>query len=151
MGICKNYLSKAKLSKKRLFTDNAKNESSDRKATVFAWFMEDGKGNDLNLLENSSKGRILSLTEETFEVLLEKHLNIQWHTCRRSSKCTSCKIRQYYSEMVRDAIKKTRGSAGPSSLDADGLCQILMSTNFGTPGEDLRKAIADNDQKTMST
>ena len=77
MGICKNYLSKAKLSKKRLFTDNAKNESSDRKATVFAWFMEDGKGNDLNLLENSSKGRILSLTEETFEVLLEKHLNIQ--------------------------------------------------------------------------
>ena len=77
MGICKNYLSKAKLSKKRLFTDNAKNESSDRKATVFAWFMEDGKVNDLNLLENSSKGRILSLTEETFEVLLEKHLNIQ--------------------------------------------------------------------------
>ena len=78
MGIRKNYLSKAKLSKKRLFTGNAKNESSDRKATVFAWFMEDGKVNeDLNLLESSNKGRIQSLTEETFEGLLEKHLNIQ--------------------------------------------------------------------------
>ena len=78
MGIWKNYLSKAKLSKKRLFTDNAKNESSDRKATVFAWFMEDGKVNkDLNLLESSNKRRILSLTEETFEVILEKDLNIQ--------------------------------------------------------------------------
>ena len=51
--------------------------------------------------------------------------------------------------MVRDAIKRTRSSAGPLSLDADGLCQILMSENFGTSGEDLRKAIAYNDQKTM--
>ena len=46
------------------------------------------------------------------------------------------------SEMVRDAIEKTRGSAGPSGLDADGWRRILMSGNFGS-GEDLRKAIAD--------
>ena len=45
--------------------------------------------------------------------------------------------------MVRDAIEKTRGSAGPSGLDADGWRQILMSGNFGSSGEDLRKAIAD--------
>ena len=76
MGICKNYLSKAKLSKKRLFTDNAKNESSDRKATVFAWFMEDGKVNDLNLLENSSKGRILSLTSTSNDILVEEVQNV---------------------------------------------------------------------------
>ena len=44
--------------------------------------------------------------------------------------------------MVRDAIIKTRGSAGPSSLDADGWRRILMSGNFGTSEEDLRKAIA---------
>ena len=36
--------------------------------------MEDGKVNkDLKLLESSNKGGILPLTEETFEVLLEKH------------------------------------------------------------------------------
>ena len=45
--------------------------------------------------------------------------------------------------MVRDAIKKTRGSAGLSGLDADGWRQILMSGNFGSSGQDLRKAIAD--------
>ena len=48
-----------------------------------------------------------------------------------------------YSEMVRDAIKKTRGSAGPSGLDADGWSRILMSRNFGTSREDLKKAIVD--------
>ena len=45
--------------------------------------------------------------------------------------------------MVREAIKKTHGSAGPSGLDADGWRRILLSANFGTSGEDLRKAIAD--------
>ena len=45
--------------------------------------------------------------------------------------------------MVRDAIKKTRGSAGPSGLDVHGWIRILMSENFGTSGKDLRKAIAD--------
>ena len=45
--------------------------------------------------------------------------------------------------MVRDAIIKRRASAGPSSLDADGWSRILMSGNFGTSEEDLRKAIAD--------
>ena len=36
--------------------------------------MEDGKVNKaIKLLESSNKGGILPLTEETFEVLLEKH------------------------------------------------------------------------------
>ena len=45
--------------------------------------------------------------------------------------------------MVRDGIEKTRGSAGPSGLDADGWRRILMLGNFGSSGEDLRKTIAD--------
>ena len=47
------------------------------------------------------------------------------------------------SEMFRDAAEKTRGSAGPSGLDVDGWRRILMLGNFGSSGEDLRKAIAD--------
>ena len=47
------------------------------------------------------------------------------------------------SEMVRDAIKKTRGSVGPSDLDTEAWRGILILRNFGTSGEDLRKAIAD--------
>ena len=45
--------------------------------------------------------------------------------------------------MIKEAIKKTRSSAGPSGLDADGWRRILLSGNLCTSGEDLRKAIAD--------
>ena len=133
----------------RLFKDSAKSQSSDRKATLFARFMEDGKvSKALKLLESSNKGGILPLTEETFEVLLEKH--------PKASEASSDILIQeevqnvhpviYYSidsEIARDAIEKTRDSAGPSRLDADGWRRILMSGNFGSSGEDLRKAIAD--------
>ena len=45
--------------------------------------------------------------------------------------------------MVRGALEKTRGSGSPSGLNADCWRRILMSGNFGSSGEDLRKAIAD--------
>ena len=48
------------------------------------------------------------------------------------------------SETVLDAIKKTRGSARPSRLDADTWRRILMLGNFATSGQDLRKAIPNN-------
>ena len=48
------------------------------------------------------------------------------------------------SETVRDAIKKTRGSTGPSRLDADTWRRILMLGNSGTSGQDLRKAIPND-------
>ena len=45
--------------------------------------------------------------------------------------------------MARDAMKETRGSAGLLGLDTDAWRRSLMSGNFGTWGEDFRKAIAD--------
>ena len=73
-GQIEKLLVEGKTIQERPFTDSAKNQSSDRKATLFARFMEDGKINkDLKLLESSNKGGILPLTEETFELLLEKH------------------------------------------------------------------------------
>ena len=40
------------------------------------------------------------------------------------------------------AALKTRGSAGPSGLDADGWRRILVSKYFGSAGNDLRTSIA---------
>ena len=37
---------------------------------------------------------------------------------------------------------RTRGSSGPSGLDADGWRRILVSKNFGSTGKNLRSAIA---------
>ena len=148
-GQIEKLLVEGKIIQERLFQDGAKNQSSDRKATLFARFMEDGKvSKALKLLESSNKGGILPLTEETFEVLLEKHP-------KASEASNDILIQEEVqnvhpviydsidSEMVRDAIKKKRGSAGPSGLDADGWRRILMSGNFGSSVEDLRKTIAD--------
>ena len=111
--------------------------------------MENGKlSKALKLLESSNKGGILPLTEETFEVLLEKHPKVSEAS---SDILIQEEVQDVHpviydsidSEMVRDAIEKTRGLAGSSGLDADGWRRILMSGNFGSSGEDLRKAIAD--------
>ena len=90
----------------------------------------------------------MPLTEESFGVLLEKHPNASEAS---SDTLVEEEVQKVYpviydsidSEMVRDANEKTRGSAGPSSLDADGWRRNLMSGNFGSSGEDLRKEIAD--------
>ena len=107
--------------------------------------MEDGKVNKaLKLLESSNKGVILPLIEKTFEVLLEKQPKAS------SDILIEEEVQNVHpviydsidSEMVRDAIEKTRGSAGPSGLDTDGWHRISMSGNFGSSVKDLGKAIA---------
>ena len=148
-GHIEKLLVEGKTIQERLFKDSTKNQSSGRKANLFARFMEDGKVNKaLKLLESSNKGGILSLTEETFEVLLEKHP-------KASEASNDILIQEEVqnvhpviyasidSEMVRDGIEKTSGSAGPSCLDADGWRRILMLGDFGSSGENLRKATAD--------
>ena len=98
--------------------------------------MEDGKvSKTLKLLESSNKGGILPLTEETFEVLLGKHPK-----AFEASKdiLTEEEVQNVHPviydkidlEMVKDAIEKSRGSAGLPGLDADGSHRILMSGNF---------------------
>ena len=111
--------------------------------------MGDGKVNKaLKLSEISNKGGILPLTDETFEVLLGKHPE----TSKAFNNILTEKEFQNIhpviydsidSAMVGDAIKKTRGSTNPSGLDVDGWRRILISGNFGTSREHLRKAITD--------
>ena len=118
-GQIEKLLVEGKTIQERLFKDNVKNQSSNRKATLFARFMENGKVNKaLKLLENSEKGGILPLTEETFEMLLEKHP-------KASEASNDILIEEEVqnvhpviydsidSKMFRDAIVKIRGSAGP--------------------------------------
>ena len=148
-GQIEKLLVEGKTIQERPFKDNAKNQSSDRKATLFARFMEDWKVNKtLKLPQSLNKRGILPPIEETFEVILEKYP-------KASEASNEILIEEEVqnvhpviydsidSEMVRDAIKKTRDSAGPFGLDADGWRRILMSRNFGTSGADLREAIAD--------
>ena len=95
----------------RSFKDNADNQSSGRKATLVARFTEDRKVNKaLKLLESSSKGGILPLTDETLEVLLEKHpkASIAFSDVLKKKKLKMYVIYESIdSEVVADASKKT--------------------------------------------
>ena len=47
------------------------------------------------------------------------------------------------SEMVKDAIKKTRRAACPLGMEAESWRRILISGNFGNVGKDFRKSTAE--------
>ena len=49
---------------------------------------------------------------------------------------------QISGEMVRDAVLRTKGSGGPSGVDANGFWRILASKSFKKSGTDLCAAIA---------
>ena len=82
--------------------------------------MENGKVNKaIKLLESSKAGGILPLTEETFEMLLEKHpkaseASTDILTEEEVQNVHRVTYDSIESKMVRDAIIKTRSSAGPS-------------------------------------
>ena len=118
--------------------------------------MEDGKvSKTLKLLESSNKGGILPLTEETVEVLLGKHPK-----AFEASKdiLTEEKVQNVHPviydkidlKMVKDAIEKSRGSAGLPGLDADGSHRILMLGNFNVIRRRFEKGKSRHDQTTMS-
>ena len=61
----KKLLAKGKNIRERPFKDNAKNQSSDRKVTLFTWFMKDGKVNKaLKFLESLNKRGTLPLQKK---------------------------------------------------------------------------------------
>ena len=49
---------------------------------------------------------------------------------------------------IAESALRTKGSSGPSGLDADGWRRILVSKNFGSPGQSLREALASLQEKS---
>ena len=87
-------------------------------------------------------GGILPLSDEMFEIRQQKHPKASEASDDILLKGTPQEVHRVIyesinSEMVKDAIKKTREAAGPSGMDADGWRRILTSGNFGNVEEDL--------------
>ena len=118
----------------RLQNNDRATTNENKEALTFARLIEEGKVNKVIEKANTG-GTPLQLSNETFEVLQQKH--------PEASEVHPVIYKSINSEMVKDAIKKTRGAAGPSGMDADGWRRILISGNFGNVGEDLRKSIAE--------
>ena len=46
-------------------------------------------------------------------------------------------------ELIKTVATKTKGSSGPSELDADGWRKIIVSSWFGTAISDLHEAVTE--------
>ena len=116
---------------------------------TFVRLIEEEKVNKaIKILEKPNKGGILPLSDETIEILQQKHSEASEASDEILLKETHQEVHpvtyeSINSEMVKDAIKRTRGAAGPSGMDTDGWRLILISGNFGNVAEDLRKSIAE--------
>ena len=51
-------------------------------------------------------------------------------------------FQQIDGDMIRDAALRTKGSGGPSGVDANGFRRLLACKSFKTQGTNLRNAIA---------
>ena len=115
-GQIEKLLVKDKTIQERQFKYSAKNQSSDRKATLFARFTEDEEVKKaLKLVESSNKGGILPLTGEKLGLLLEKH--------PKASEASNDILIEEEAQKVHPAIYDSIDSEmvrdGPPGLNAD--------------------------------
>ena len=106
----------------------------------------------LKLLDKDEAAGVLNTTEETVQILKKLH---------PEGKPAEANILiqgepEYFDPVIftnidessiATAATKTKGSAGPSGMDADAWRRILISKNYRKVGKDLRVAIARMTQK----
>lgn len=127
------------------------------RSKVFAKLVLEGQINSaLRFLSESSSGGVLALTDEVMTQLKQKHPNPQ------PAKLGSILFgpiddeipESVYSEingdMVRQAALRTKGSGGPSGVDANGFRRMLACKSFKQSSSRLCEAIATM-TKTLCT
>ena len=101
----------------------------------------------LKLLDKESSTGVLNLTEEVLQDLEEKHPKpapIEENTLLNGpiEKILDCYFDGIDEQTVMKAALNTKGSAGPSGMDAELYRRILCSKNFSAAGKALMEQIA---------
>ena len=101
----------------------------------------------LRYLSNDQGGGILPLSDDVMEQLKEKHPEPQGFQLGSPlfGPIKDIPHTLYYEidgDMVRDATLRTKGSGGPSGVDANGFRRILTCKSFKRSGTELCEAIA---------
>ena len=125
------------------------NEISDENLSkTFAKLIFEGKINAaLKLLDKSSRGGVLPLTPETIEELKRKHPTAAKPDDSVLIQGPKPIVDPVMFENIDESViiksaLRTKGSSGPSGLDADGWRRILVSKSFGNAGGNLRTSLA---------
>jgi hypothetical protein len=118
-------------------------------ARTFAKLIMEGKiSAAIKLLEqDGSSGGLLKLTDEVMEKLKEKHpepADVEEHSLHAGPvhQVPDALFESIDEQTVLKAALNTRGSAGPSGMDADAYRRILVSKNFNLEGKALREEVA---------
>ena len=131
----------------RLKEQSGKYDTIEHIAKTFAKLMAQSKVHAaLRLLDKAASLGVAPLTDETMKALAELHPSAE-----AANDITLLQGETPYfdpvlfsninEQSIAKAASRTRGSAGPSGLDAEGWRRILISKNYGTLGKDLRTAI----------
>ena len=127
---------------------SSKPQSEERLGKTFAKLMFEGRVKAaMKLLDEQDSAGFLTLSQSTMNELKRKHPEangadpsvlidgqmpfvntVMFHNITEST-------------ILKSALR-TKGSGGPSGIDADGWRRILVSKNFGNVGIDLRCALA---------
>ena len=125
-----------------------KARTDDELAKRFAKLMLEGKVNPaIRLLEVNATGGVLPLTDEVIGNLQQKHPAGKPTNDTMLLQGPLMKIHDVIyddinAELIRKCATKTKGSFGPSCLDADFWRKITSSTLYGSSSDDLCHAIA---------
>ena len=118
------------------------------RAKIFANLVMTGQVNSaLQYLSDDQGGGILPLSDDVMEQLKEKHPEPQGFQLGSPlfGPIKDISHTLYYEidgDMVRDATLRTKGSGGPSGVDANGFRRILTCKSFKRSGTELCEAIA---------
>ena len=118
------------------------------RAKIFANLVMTGQVNSaLRYLSDDQGGGILPLSDDVMEQLKEKHPEPQGVQLGSLlfGPIKDVPDTLYYEingDMVRDAALRTKGSGGPSGVDANGFRRILTCKSFKRSGTELCEAIA---------
>ena len=128
-----------------------KSKSPESIAKNFAKLMLLGKVNAaLRLLDKETSLGVANITDETIGELKKLHpegkqAEVQTLMKGEVPYFDPIIFHNIDESSIAKAAQRTKGSAGPSGLDADGWRRILVSKNYGKIGKDLRSAISKND------
>lgn len=101
----------------------------------------------MKFLDKEHSAGVLELDEKVINDLKEKHPQSEPPSEQGLLEGPVKTVPHYYFEPIDEqevmrAALKTKGSAGPSAMDADAFRRILCSKNFNTCGKELREEIA---------
>ena len=133
--------------------DEAANHVSKR----FAKFMSEGNiSAALKLLDNNASTGVLKLTDEVMDELRKKHPKPAITTFEPLLSGPTQPVPSYFFDCIDEqtilkAAKETKGSGGPSGIDAEQFRRFVCSKNFAKEGKMLREEIAELARRLAST